>query len=65
MALITPAEALVDELVEVLANDTLWYDSKITKRRGEGDALEVRVHFRCWNKKHDKWRPSRRCTGVH
>ena len=46
MALITPAEALVGELVEVYDTNTLWYMSKITERRGEGDALEVRMTTR-------------------
>ena len=55
MALITPAEALVGELVEVYDDNTLWYASTIKKRRGEGDALKVRVHFRGWNNKHEKW----------
>jgi hypothetical protein len=32
-----------------------WLLSKVINERGEGDAHEVRVHFKGWNKNHDEW----------
>ena len=34
-----------------------WHDATIIAERGEGDAREVRVHFKGWKPRWDEWIP--------
>ena len=56
--LLEPAGASVKgALVQVLEVEPYWYNAKILDVRGEGDAIDVKVHYDGYKKRYDEWVP--------
>ena len=45
----------VGEPVTAMDRTGEWLDGRVVAARGEGDALELKIHFSGWSKVHDEW----------
>ena len=44
----------VGEPVTAMDRTGEWLDGRVVGARGEGDALELKIHFSGWSKVHDE-----------
>ena len=49
------AMALAGAVVEARDRTGAWLEGKIVGQRGEGDSMELRIHFYGWNDRFDEW----------